>query len=81
MRTKLVAWTIVGITLLLFPWSGAVTGCSLRTSGSGDGCVTQYISPLGFLYPEWLGAVFYLVLVFLVGWVVLTPFRRIEPTP
>lgn len=53
-------------------------GLQSRRSGLKRVCETQYISPPGLIYPEWLGAIFYVVLVFIVGWRLLTPFGRLD---
>ena len=68
---------VLGVLTLLtfFPWSGLSTGCFIGTRGHvGGGCVTEYMSPLGFRYPEWLGALFYVGLVAIVASVVVAAF-------
>ncbi len=69
---------VVLVTLIFFPWSGASSACALGVPGGEGGCVTEYMSPLGLRYPEWLGAIFYMVLLFAVGGLLLIPFRRLD---
>jgi hypothetical protein len=80
-RWKPAAGAVILVTLVFFPWSGVSTGCSLGGLGSSGGCVTEYMSPLGFRYPEWLGALFYVPLLLSVGWLFLIPFRRLDRHP
>lgn len=69
---------VILVALIFFPCSGVSTGCSLGIPGAEGGCVTEYMSPLGLRYPEWLGAIFYIVLVVAVGGLLLIPFRRLD---
>jgi hypothetical protein len=80
-RWKVAAGVIILATLVFLPWSGVSTGCGLGGPGSSGGCVTEYMSPLGFRYPEWLGALFYVLLLLSVGWLLLLPFRRLDRHP
>jgi hypothetical protein len=63
-------------TLILFPWSGKSTQCA--DLGPDPGCVTEYMSPFGLRYPDWLGGVFYFLLLCLIAWIVSIPFRRLD---
>lgn len=45
------------------------------------GCTTQYMSPLGLRYPEWLGTVFYGGLVVISFIVILIPAWLLDPEP
>jgi disulfide bond formation protein DsbB len=72
---------IAVVTLVFFPWSGVSEGCGMGKPGAVGSCVREYLSPLGLSYPEWLGAVFYFLLLCLLAWVFLTPFRRLDEEP
>lgn len=81
-RWKIGARVIILVTVLFFPWSGVSTGCSIGMPGGSSGeCVREFMSPLGFRYPEWLGTLFYVSLFLGVGWLLLIPFRRLDRDP
>ena len=81
-RWRIAAGGVTFITLVFFPWSGVSSQCSIgMPGGSSGGCVREFMSPLGFRYPEWLGSLFYVSLLLGVGWLFLIPFRRLDRDP